>query len=103
MCPRNDPSSSSTAHPRPLAGSHSSLPSQVNSTHGRPSRWPAWQSIHHAPVTPMLLLIPSAPSRCRRPAMLAAPDAEPTRRHASLLETEQVAVYIGQLPPVPVP
>src|SRR6266511_1308696 len=135
MCPRNDPSSSSTAHPRPLAGSHSSLPSQVNSTHGRPSRWPAWQSIHpstamnrklplrsapnsmkpgpnksiasashrsistihHAPVTPMLLLIPSAPSRYRRPAMLAAPDAEPTRRHASLLETEQVAVYIGQL------
>lgn len=34
MRPRSEPSSSSTAQPRPLAGSHSSLPSQENSTPG---------------------------------------------------------------------
>src|SRR6266508_3838239 len=62
MCPRNDPSSSSTAHPRPLAGSHSSLPSQVNSTHGRPSRWPAWRSIHPSTAMNRKLPLRSAPN-----------------------------------------
>ena len=37
MCPRSEPSSSSTAQPRPLVWSPSSLPSQVNSAPGRPS------------------------------------------------------------------
>jgi hypothetical protein len=46
MCPRNESSLSSAAQPRPLAGSPSSSPSQANSTHGRPSCWPWWQSIH---------------------------------------------------------
>src|SRR5450759_2368277 len=56
MCPRSEPSCSSTAQPRPLAVSPSSSPSQLNSTHGRPSRRPWAQSIQ--PSTAMNRKLP---------------------------------------------
>jgi len=56
MCPRSEPSCSSTAQPRPLALSPSSSPSQLNSTHGRPSRRPWAQSIQ--PSTAMNRKLP---------------------------------------------
>src|SRR6266542_762293 len=60
MWPPSDPSFRRLAQPRPLAESHSSLPSHVNVTWGRPFRCPCLQLIH--PSTAMKRNLPPRPS-----------------------------------------
>jgi hypothetical protein len=87
MRTRSEPSFSSTAQPRPLTGSHSSLPSQENSTPGRPSR-----SISRQSISPWTAMKPKRPD----PSLANSMNAGATRFRAS--QSHRSASVIRHLP-----